>query len=440
MAVPWLPDAPPFTGVWQYSGNAGGSYTNYAGGNLPQLVGPTGTQRFRRFFTPPIGLGAGELEVHIVGDLHSGDTLLPAELWINNAFFSDLLPRTNSTVFVPSELLNLGVSNEIRVNVGGAGLGGITRLDLAEFEYALDPPDFVITPEVDEIACCARVVATGCLDNGDDWLMVYNGSDYELLNAQTFAPVVPTFGALTNQVIFNAAGLVGADGWIQIVGGTQPPNRVLPQPIFDVGNQYQPNNPATGTWIIEKIISSEATGPGDLTIPPGVFPSGGGIFSDDAAVVSVNGVTVPFVGSGTGNIGPQTVPVDWVKGANTVQILVNNTVFGGTAVTGRLEANTPTANIVDCPGPTDVTTVETLQLLNPWTTQIAVVGLGSLVSWEVRALTLPVTLNVNGVSFAMDLNEVISSASQDNRVLEDTITASISGVGRAHVTSVRRYE
>lgn len=157
---------------------------------------------------------------------------------------------------------------------------------------------------------------------------------------------------MANMILLQPASLIGPDGWTEVGGGTQPPNRVLPAPIFDVGNQYQPNNGATGTWIIEKNVFSPVSGAGSLTIPAGAFPSGGGVFSDDNATISVNGVTVPFAGTGTGVIAPGTQPVNFVAGNNVVRVVVGNTIAGGTAVTGRLDAVTPVPTLpCDCCNP-----------------------------------------------------------------------------------------
>jgi hypothetical protein len=145
-----------------------------------------------------------------------------------------------------------------------------------------------------------------------------------------------------SQTVFHPSDIVGADGWTETGGGTQPPNRALPAPIFDSGNDYRPNNGNTGTWIIEKVVLSDIFGPGFLTIPAGTFPSGGGLFADDQVLsVTVNGTPVPFSNLGTGNIPPQSQPVSWVGGVNTIRITVNNTVAGGTSIAGRLVASGP---------------------------------------------------------------------------------------------------
>lgn len=96
------------------------------------------------------------------------------------------------------------------------------------------------------------------------------------------------------------------------------------------------------------------------------------------------------------------------------------------------------ADIIECPDGQEATTVATLALVNPWSSQYGLVSLGTLSYWEVRAEALPVTLNVNGVSFAMDLNETVASKAQDNRILDDSINVSISGAGRASIVSRRR--
>lgn len=147
---------------------------------------------------------------------------------------------------------------------------------------------------------------------------------------------------MISQTIFRPSGVTGANGWTETgtpVGAPQPPNRTLPAPIFDDGTSYAPHNGALGSWIIEKTVFSDVAGPGHLTIPAGTFPSGGGIYADDiVSAIRVNGVDVPFAGLGTGVVGPQSVPVTWLAGANTVRIEVLNTVAGNTSVAGWLQA------------------------------------------------------------------------------------------------------
>lgn len=159
---------------------------------------------------------------------------------------------------------------------------------------------------------------------------------------------------MIRQVIFQPNAVTGADGWVEtgapLLNPPQPPNRSLPAPIFDVGIQYQPNNGATGNWLISKTVVSNLAGPGLLTIPPGTFPGSGGVFADDQTVaIRVNGVAIPFIGLGTGNLPPQSQPVTWLFGSNTVDLEVRNTVAGGTAVTGQLIAAGPGVPCDCCP-------------------------------------------------------------------------------------------
>lgn len=159
---------------------------------------------------------------------------------------------------------------------------------------------------------------------------------------------------MISTVVFHPVETTSNDGWIEtgapLAGAPQPPNRALPAPIFDVGSQYQPNNGNTGNWIIEKTVFSDVAGPGFLTIPPGAFPSGGGVFADDqVAAIRVNGVDIPFTNLNTGNIPPQSQPVTWLAGNNTLQIEVRNTVAGGTSLTGRLVATGPGVPCDCCP-------------------------------------------------------------------------------------------
>lgn len=158
---------------------------------------------------------------------------------------------------------------------------------------------------------------------------------------------------MISQVVFHPSEVTGADGWIEVGGGTQPPNRTLPAPILDVssGQNYGPGNGSTGTWIIEKtIFTTDPTGPGFLTIPgPQVFP-GIGLYADDQVVsISVNGTALPFTGLPTGSVAPQSVPVTWLNGNNVIRIVVNNTVAGGTGITGRIVASGPGMPCDCCP-------------------------------------------------------------------------------------------
>jgi hypothetical protein len=96
-------------------------------------------------------------------------------------------------------------------------------------------------------------------------------------------------------------------------------------------------------------------------------------------------------------------------------------------------------DIVDCPAEEAITTFQDHFLATPWSTQAQITGLGTLVSWEVKCITQPVTLQISGhAAFAMDLDEVVSFAAQDDRRLDDLVVITISGVGRAHITTVRK--
>lgn len=170
---------------------------------------------------------------------------------------------------------------------------------------------------------------------------------------------------MIRQTIFHPTDTTGPDGWTETgtpVGAPQPPNRALPAPIFDTGSAYAPNNGTLGNWAIAKTVFSDVAGPGFLDIPPGVFPGGGGIYADDIVVsVRVNGVAIPFTGLGTGALPPQSQPVTWLAGANTVTIEVSNTVAGNTSSTGRMLATGPGVPCNCCPtGPPRCGLVETV--------------------------------------------------------------------------------
>lgn len=60
-------------------------------------------------------------------------------------------------------------------------------------------------------------------------------------------------------------------------------------------------------------------------------------------------------------------------------------------------------------------------------------------SWYVRAVTAGVNININGVQFAMDVNEVIASSAQDGYQLNDFVRVFINSAGQsAHFVVVRR--
>lgn len=165
---------------------------------------------------------------------------------------------------------------------------------------------------------------------------------------------------MISQVVFHPSEVAGADGWTELGGGTQPPNRALPAPIFDNGTGYQPSNGNTGSWLIQKTVFSDVAGPGFLTIPgPAAFPNVGLFADDQVTEIAVNGVALPFTGLPSGNVTPQAVPVTWLAGANTVRITVLNTVAGGTSIAGRIIASGPGVPCDCCPsGPPRCALVE----------------------------------------------------------------------------------
>lgn len=142
------------------------------------------------------------------------------------------------------------------------------------------------------------------------------------------------------QTIFNVAGTTTNDGWIETgtpVGAVQPPNRVLPAPIFNdgPGTDYSPHNGAIGNWVIAKTVQSAVAGPGRLRIPA-TFQMN----ADDLVVgIRVNGVLAPFTYGAV--VAASSAAVTWLKGANTVTIEFSNTIAGNTSAAGRLEAITP---------------------------------------------------------------------------------------------------
>lgn len=95
-------------------------------------------------------------------------------------------------------------------------------------------------------------------------------------------------------------------------------------------------------------------------------------------------------------------------------------------------------DVVDCPPDDIITTFQDHFLATLWSTQSQISPQGTLLHWRVKCITQPVTININGVAFAMDLDEDLSSTAQDDRRLNDTVFVTISGAGRAHITTSRK--
>ena len=97
-------------------------------------------------------------------------------------------------------------------------------------------------------------------------------------------------------------------------------------------------------------------------------------------------------------------------------------------------------DIVDCEEAETVTRRDVQIFSTAWSRNGGFNGTGNtLIAWEVKCDVAPVTIVVNGVSAAMDEDEVIRVEAQDGRVLRDTVTVSLgNAASRAEVMTVRR--
>ena len=136
----WFPDAPPFPGVpaWQYSGNSGGSWANYAGTALGQIAGATGTQRFRRQFTVPVG-APSRMTVRWQGDLYDSSVNQPSQLRLDGVQVGSgvLSSVAFATVTFPTPAAG---AHTLEIWVGAADDGGITQLLAVDVEVANPVP------------------------------------------------------------------------------------------------------------------------------------------------------------------------------------------------------------------------------------------------------------------------------------------------------------
>lgn len=136
MAQPtWFDDVPPnVAGVWQASNDGGVNWFAYTpGSNLAQVVGPTGTQRFRRFFTVPSGLPANEaMSIAWSGDLYEAPTNNPSQLYLDG----NLLANATAPGAAGSVQFSLPAAgiHEVQIWVGRATTAGLTRLDTVNAE------------------------------------------------------------------------------------------------------------------------------------------------------------------------------------------------------------------------------------------------------------------------------------------------------------------
>jgi hypothetical protein len=144
--VTWFPDAPPFPGTsaWEYSGNSGASYVPYTGAIINQVLGPTGTQRFRASFFVPSG-APNHMTIAWRGDIHDGTVNQPSELWIDGAFVA-MGGNSTTAVFTASLPTPAAGAHTVEIRVGAADDNG--------------PGTFLTSVDVDVFnsipcACCA---------------------------------------------------------------------------------------------------------------------------------------------------------------------------------------------------------------------------------------------------------------------------------------------
>lgn len=130
----WFDDVPPdVAGVWQASNNSGGTWFAYTPGtNIAQVVGPTGTQRFRRFFTVPAGIPQTVMSISWSGDLYEAPTNIPSQLYIDGVLVAGAAPpgASGSGQF----LIPAAGTHEVQIWVGQANAAGLSRLDTVNAE------------------------------------------------------------------------------------------------------------------------------------------------------------------------------------------------------------------------------------------------------------------------------------------------------------------
>lgn len=142
MTVAWIADFP--GAGWQFSNNAGGSWAAYpVSTNIGQVVGPTGTQRFRppTPFVVPVGVASTHLRVRWRGDIHDGLANVPPELRIDGALVATApLPLGIATTYDSLIPMPAPGPHTFEVWVGQAPNAGQTFLTSVAFDLVSPVP------------------------------------------------------------------------------------------------------------------------------------------------------------------------------------------------------------------------------------------------------------------------------------------------------------
>jgi hypothetical protein len=146
---------------------------------------------------------------------------------------------------------------------------------------------------------------------------------------------------------------------------------------------------------------------------------------------------MPGTLGGLGNCNEQIIEEGCLVGGQHYVVLLNE---DGTVSVLNQETGAAVnpADIVVCDDAVDITETTEFAFTDVFNTQAAILPLGTLSYWYVKAESLPVTITVNGTAHAMQLNEQIAATAQDGRVLTDTVLVTVAAGGRAQLVSTRR--
>lgn len=154
MTVPaFASNFPAVPAVWSYSANAGGSYTSPAPASTAQVVGPTGTQRYRQIITVPVGVH-GSYTVTVGGDIWDGVANVPAHLYYNGVD-QGAIPTAGSRTFV---LPAVPGAHTLEIWIGQANVGGGATAPTATFAFT----NTFDSGTVNACGCCPTGLE-GCL-------------------------------------------------------------------------------------------------------------------------------------------------------------------------------------------------------------------------------------------------------------------------------------
>lgn len=173
MSTPWLADASvspgPWgsPGVWQYSANAGASWSAYSGGAVAQVIGPAGTQRYRTQINIPAGT-TGNWSFTASGDIWDGSCCPDWFVYYDGNPVAAGFQYNPATAVLPA---TPGV-HTIEIWVSRSQFaGGQTRLFTVSSRYpavAVEPIPCDCCPGSTAVACYSRdVAASELLANGN---------------------------------------------------------------------------------------------------------------------------------------------------------------------------------------------------------------------------------------------------------------------------------